>query len=165
MMKNLTISSGIIFLTSCLLLGNVDCCFAAELSLKIEASKTRYSSEEDVPISAKITCRGDYPADSVTIPAVFIPEDYYIRFVITDINGSRVKFIGPEYDYRESSLDLYRLSDGYFVGSMLNLAEYYELGSGDFTVQAIFEVQANRRKEGNIWTGKLESNSIQIKIE
>lgn len=137
--------------------------YANELELEIRTAKKEFSLNEELEVFPQITyTASDF--ESIILPALFIPEFYYIKFIIQNSKGEQVKFIGPEFDYRESHSDLYTMYDGWFVGRRINLFEYYDLKPGNYNIYAIYEIQDYQRKENNVWLGKLVSNTINIVI-
>lgn len=132
------------------------------LLLDISIGKENYRLDEDVDITVQVKNGSE---DIYIIPMLFIPEDYYLRFVINKQNGEEVRFIGPEIDWMESEIDLIRMFPGSFYGQEINIKQYYTLAAGDYILYAIYEVEKGRRKEKNIWYGKLISNKVTFKIE
>ena len=135
---------------------------ASGLELKITEYKNHYDAGSNVGITVLIKNTGP---DEIILPALFIPEDYYIRFIIEDSNRKKAVFIGTEYKLIRSEFDLYRIKPGVFVGQELNLNEYYNIQQGSYRVYAIFEIKENRRNEKQAWVGSLISNEINFIVQ
>jgi len=134
---------------------------AAELELRIHDYDEQYSVESNVDLTVLIQNKGK---DSILLPALFIPEDYYIRFVIENSDGDKIAFIGAEMDLIQSNIDIYQMRPNSIVGQEIDLKKYYKLVPGSYTLYAVFEITDGRRNEEGSWVGKLRSNEINFVV-
>jgi hypothetical protein len=98
----------------------------------------------------------------VTMPLLFICEDYYLRFRIIDEENTLASFIGPEIDWIESANDYVTMYPVSKFSQVIDLSEFYALSSRNYQVEAIYEIQQNRRSEEHLWVGRLQSNVIHV---
>ncbi len=143
------------------LLGMSNLLYAAGLELELFNYKKIYEGNEDVRVSVQIR---NNSSNDVVLPVFFIPEDFYIRFIIKDKNGNNVAFIGEEYKLRISHSDFYKMRPGLFIGQTLDLNKYYNLKSGEYRLYAIFEIDGKRKSLDSEWSGKLISNDISFVV-
>jgi len=103
----------------------------------------------------------DHP---IVVALLFICEDYYIRFDIRNEEGEKIAFSGIEYKIKISSKDYLSMQPAASYSQEIDLAQYYHMPSGVYTVTAHYELSKWRRNESFIWTGRLSSNQIKLAI-
>jgi len=160
--NNKKVVLGVIFGAMLLCFFGVKLIEASELKLYLSEYKNQYDSAENIELAVLIQNGGK---DEVLLPALFIPEDYYLRFEIKDNKGNKAPFIGKEFKLKLSEFDLFKMKPDALVGCKLNLKEYYKLGPGSYTLYAIFEITDRRRNEASTWVGRLESNEIKFVVQ
>lgn len=141
------------FVSLAILLGNV--CGANELSLTIRETNQNGTFVIDASIANVSNQR-------ITVPLLFISEDYYIRFDIRDRSGNKAKFIGPEIDWRSSPKDYLGMFPESRYIQKIDLSQYYQLEDICYTVTATYDVADWRWEEDFIWHGVLYSNEIKV---
>ncbi|CAD7838000.1 hypothetical protein S1OALGB6SA_1572 [Olavius algarvensis spirochete endosymbiont] len=144
---------------SCILL--VLLCSARVMSFTISVVLTKKSFSLDECIEIKVEVKNDSNEYSL-IPLVFIPEDYYIRFEITDLTGGKAKFIGMEHDYIQSDIDLVNMPSMSTFSVPLKLSDYYKVDEGDFKLQAIYEIREGVYDNSKAWFGEISSDIVEF---
>ena len=149
------------FFMLCLLLSSVGSRVSG-MSISIHSDELVYGNDEEILIYVRVI--NDDSSVTMIVPLLFIPEDYFIRFIIVDSSGQNVQFIGAEYDWIESELDLLRMPPKSFFLWPIRLADYYLLLPGEYSIQVIYDSEAANYKEHDVWAGKIYSNIINIII-
>ncbi|MBU2872063.1 hypothetical protein [Colwellia sp. E2M01] len=96
------------------------------------------------------------------MPLKFILENYYIRFVILNSKGERMRFFGKEIRYVTTPADFVAMDPKSSFEQVIDLKNPYALKNDIYKVHVVYEVLEGSRSEENLWYGKIESNSITI---
>jgi len=77
------------------------------LTLTISMGKLTYQMDEPIVVRVELLNRSDKP---ITVYSNFILEEWFLKFIIEGPDGSRVKFLGPEYTIRLEYLTMLELN-------------------------------------------------------
>lgn len=139
------------------------------LHLKISFEKKMYRTGEKIPIEVVIK---NYSERTVVLPAVMMPEDHWLKFIIVDPSGAPVSYSGPEHKLIGVT-ERVALNPMYFWGRSIDLTELYRVDKhGHYSIKACYERKAPLRKGDDWWVwrkgdwqGKICSDENLLEIE
>jgi len=131
------------------------------MSFTISAVPMKKSFSLDECIEIEVEVKNDSKEYGL-IPLVFFPEDYYIRFEITGLTGEKANFIGIEYDYVQSDIDLVNMPPMSTFSVPLKLSNYYKIGEGDFKLRVIYEISEGEYNDSKAWFGEISSDTVEF---
>lgn len=131
--------------------------------LKLELNPINpYIENSNVLINVKLKNQNSEP---IILPLLFYPK-YYIEFVVKDIDGNLLRYIGAKRKMLYTCYDIYRMEPNSYYSQVINLSKYYKFQKGEYSIVAYYIFKdEGKYKDKNLWEGKLVSNKIIIKIE
>lgn len=128
--------------------------FDLDVHLDISLSKAKMGTV----LPARVVIRNKGASD-IKLPTLLVAEDYWLKFKITDKNGSVSRFIGPESNYSYSEERLI-LEPGYLYGvEVRDISKLYLIDRpGKYSIY----VEYGRSPTGQCELGLHRSNSVDL---
>lgn len=131
-------------------------------SLEIEINYKKQIFDYGEPIIIEITMTNETDEDIVA-PIRFIPEDYYIKFIIVDKHGNRVAFKGFDFGSSSDDMDLMELPAKSQFTIPFDISRFYDLKRGVYAMMAYYKVPEGKFNH-DVWYGQLVSKQLNIGI-
>jgi hypothetical protein len=141
------------------------------LVLRIKMEKTTSKLGEPILVNVELLNRSE---KRITVYGNFILEKWFLSFVIEREDGSRVKFLGPEYTIRPEYLIILDLEPMSYIGQQINLLNGENINSlnkgkplyqidkkGNYKIKAIYSVVKKKKP----WRGTITSNELSFTVE
>ncbi len=137
-----------------------DCMPEEVLFLRIDVvgRNTTHKYGKKIELKARLCSRID---EGATVIPMMVPQDYFLRVVITEESGGRVRYIGPEL--RGIIPEEIRLGRGECFSSVINIVKNFDIRkAGVYTIQAHYF-------DNLLWPmysiTRLSSNIVKIRIK
>lgn len=131
-------------------------------ALELEINYREQIMDYGDPVIIDITMTNETD-EIVVAPIRFIPEEYYIKFIIVDKNGTRVPFKGLDFSVTSDEMDLMELPPKSQFTIHFDISRFYDLRRGVYAMMAYYHVPEGKF-EDDIWYGKIVSKQLNIGI-
>ena len=138
-------------------------CEEKQLKVTVSSEKSIFNVGDKVEISITLE-NVSSKFVSLDLPAIFIPQDYYVEFVLLDSSGNKVKFIGPELKAMWTNKTI-TLLNYYKFTKHSELNKYFPLNKGKYKFSVVYDTTPSKIYEIKVDILRVVSNTFEFEIK
>lgn len=138
-------------------------CEEKQLKVTVSSEKSVYTVGEKIEVVITLE-NVSSKFVSIDLPAIFIPQEHYVKFVMLDSKGNELKFTGPELmamwtDKTITLLNYYKYSSNYA------LSKYFKLNKGKYKFSVVYDTSPSKIYNIKVDILRVVSNTFEFEIK